>query len=127
MENKENTSQIPLIVKKYTNRKYYSAFLSSYLTSQDLFDLILEGTRIEVTEGGEDITYDTLLAILLARLRGDLATLSLTGLYEAIEKVSGGPLLFPGQRGRGLSAQNHATSGAPQAVIPDSQIANAEV
>ena len=54
------------IVKKYPNRRLYDTGISSYVTLEDLRQLIIEGEAFEVREAktGKDLTRSVLLQII---------------------------------------------------------------
>ena len=54
------------IIKKYPNRRLYDTEISSYVTLEDVRQLIIEGEAFEVREarGGKDLTRAVLLQIL---------------------------------------------------------------
>lgn len=55
------------IIKKYPNRRLYDTAISSYITLQDVKNLILSHARIKVIDARNqnDITHSTLLQIIL--------------------------------------------------------------
>lgn len=52
------------LIKKYTNRKLYSTKDSTYITLQDIADLVLYEEEFQVVDNtnGADITIDTIRA-----------------------------------------------------------------
>ncbi len=54
------------IIKKYPNRRLYDTEISSYITLEDIRQLIIEGEAFEVREAktGKDITRSVLLQII---------------------------------------------------------------
>lgn len=54
------------IIKKYPNRRLYDTEISSYITIEDVRQLILEGEQFEVRDAksGEDLTRSVLLQII---------------------------------------------------------------
>lgn len=54
------------IIKKYPNRRLYDTEISSYITLEDIRQLIIEGETFEVREAksGKDITRSLLLQII---------------------------------------------------------------
>ncbi|HMB56005.1 MAG TPA: polyhydroxyalkanoate synthesis repressor PhaR [Arenimonas sp.] len=54
------------IIKKYPNRRLYDTEISSYVTLEDLRQLIIEGESIEVRDArsGNDLTRSVLLQII---------------------------------------------------------------
>ena len=56
----------PRILKKYPNRRLYDTKISSYITIEDVRQLIVEGEDFEVRDAksGEDLTRQVLLQII---------------------------------------------------------------
>lgn len=56
----------PIIIKKYANRRLYNTDTSSYVTLQDLCDLVKQGSEFEVVDAksGEDLTRSVLTQII---------------------------------------------------------------
>jgi polyhydroxyalkanoate synthesis repressor PhaR len=54
------------VIKKYPNRRLYDTEISSYITIEDVRQLIVEGEDIEVRDAksGEDLTRQVLLQII---------------------------------------------------------------
>ena len=54
------------IIKKYPNRRLYDTEISSYITLEDVRQLIVEGESFEVRDAksGEDLTRAVLLQII---------------------------------------------------------------
>ena len=54
------------IIKKYPNRRLYDTEISSYITIEDVRQLILDGETFEVRDAksGEDLTRSVLLQII---------------------------------------------------------------
>lgn len=63
----EPTSAGPRIIKKYPNRRLYDTTVSSYITLEDVKDLVMNQVtfRIQDAKTGEDITRTILLQIIL--------------------------------------------------------------
>lgn len=57
----------PIIIKKYANRRLYNTETSTYITLNDLADIIRGGKNVEVVDAksGEDLTRATLAQIIL--------------------------------------------------------------
>lgn len=57
----------PLLIKKYPNRRLYNTATSSYITLEDLRQLVKDGTEFIVKDAktGEDLTRMTLAQIIL--------------------------------------------------------------
>lgn len=57
----------PRVIKKYSNRRLYDARQSRYITLEELKEMVLSGEEFTVvTAKNEDITSQTLLAVLLS-------------------------------------------------------------
>ena len=56
----------PRIIKKYPNRRLYDTEISSYITIEDVRQLIVDGESFEVRDAktGEDLTRQVLLQII---------------------------------------------------------------
>ena len=56
----------PRIIKKYPNRRLYDTEISSYITVEDVRQLILDGEEFEVRDAksGDDLTRTVLLQII---------------------------------------------------------------
>ena len=56
----------PVVIKKYANRRLYNTKTSTYVTLDDLCDMVKEGTEFEVRDArsGEDITRSVLTQII---------------------------------------------------------------
>ncbi len=56
----------PRIIKKYPNRRLYDTNISSYITIEDVRQLIVDGEEFEVRDAksGEDLTRQVLLQII---------------------------------------------------------------
>jgi polyhydroxyalkanoate synthesis repressor PhaR len=64
---KESAQQSPVIVKKYANRRLYNTESSSYITLENLAEIIRSGREFVVFDAktGEDITRSVLTQIIL--------------------------------------------------------------
>lgn len=62
-----SSSNEPVIIKKYANRRLYNTQTSQYITLHDLADIIRGGQNVEVVDAksGEDLTRPTLAQIIL--------------------------------------------------------------
>ncbi|MBV9330297.1 MAG: polyhydroxyalkanoate synthesis repressor PhaR [Alphaproteobacteria bacterium] len=62
----EATSDGPVVIKKYANRRLYNTKTSSYVTLDHLAQMVKEGTEFEVHDArsGEDITRSVLTQII---------------------------------------------------------------
>lgn len=56
----------PRVIKKYPNRRLYDTDISSYITVEDVRQLVLDGEDFEVRDAktGEDLTRTVLLQII---------------------------------------------------------------
>jgi polyhydroxyalkanoate synthesis repressor PhaR len=56
----------PRVIKKYPNRRLYDTEISSYITIEDVRQLIIEGEEFEVRDArsGDDLTRQVLLQII---------------------------------------------------------------
>ncbi|WP_242107229.1 polyhydroxyalkanoate synthesis repressor PhaR [Luteimonas aquatica] len=56
----------PRVIKKYPNRRLYDTDISSYITIEDVRQLIVDGEEFEVRDAktGEDLTRQVLLQII---------------------------------------------------------------
>ena len=56
----------PRVIKKYPNRRLYDTEISSYITVEDVRQLIVDGEEFEVRDAksGEDLTRQVLLQII---------------------------------------------------------------
>jgi len=56
----------PRVIKKYPNRRLYDTEISTYITIEDVRQLILDGEEFEVRDArtGEDLTRQVLLQII---------------------------------------------------------------
>src|SRR3954453_18206957 len=62
----QNSSGSPVIIKKYANRRLYNTQSSSYVTLDNLCEMVREGVDFEVRDArtGEDITRSVLTQII---------------------------------------------------------------
>ena len=62
----EHSSDGPVIIKKYANRRLYNTQTSSYVTLDHLCEMVKEGVEFEVRDArtGEDITRSVLTQII---------------------------------------------------------------
>ncbi|HTO41723.1 MAG TPA: polyhydroxyalkanoate synthesis repressor PhaR, partial [Rhizomicrobium sp.] len=62
----EKQDQVPVVIKKYANRRLYNTQTSSYVTLDHLAQMVKEGTEFEVRDArsGEDITRSVLTQII---------------------------------------------------------------
>jgi polyhydroxyalkanoate synthesis repressor PhaR len=91
---------LPVLIKRYANRKLYNTSTSRYITLKGIGELIEAGDEVAVrdNESGEDITSVTLSQILVDTER---ANRSVSGnlLTELIQR--GGDVLYALRRGVG--------------------------
>lgn len=66
MSDRKNGTAQPIIIKKYANRRLYNTGSSSYITLEQLCDMVKEGVEFEVRDArtGEDITRQVLAQII---------------------------------------------------------------
>jgi polyhydroxyalkanoate synthesis repressor PhaR len=59
-------AQTNRIIKKYPNRRLYDTEISSYITLEEVRQLVLDGEHFEVRDAksGEDLTRSVLLQII---------------------------------------------------------------
>jgi len=62
----------PRIIKKYTNRRLYDTQISSYITLDDIRELVLDGEEFSIVDNrtGEDITRTILLQVISEQEEG---------------------------------------------------------
>ena len=67
-----------VIIKKYANRRLYNTESSSYITLEDVRQLILDGVAFQVCDArtGEDLTRQVLLQVIAEHEQGDEALLT---------------------------------------------------
>ena len=91
---------MPVLIKRYANRKLYNTATSRYITLKGIGELIEQGEQVQVrdNETGEDITSVTLSQILVDTERSNR---SVPGnlLSELIQR--GGDVLYALRRGVG--------------------------
>lgn len=66
MSDRKTAAQDPIIIKKYANRRLYNTGTSSYITLEQLCEMVKEGVEFEVRDArsGEDITRQVLAQII---------------------------------------------------------------
>ena len=64
-------AQKPVIIKKYPDRRLYNTATHTFMTLDDLADLVRQGIELAIheTESGKDITRSVLLHIIVERER----------------------------------------------------------
>ncbi len=74
------------IIKKYPNRRLYDTEISSYITVEDVRQLIMDGDEFEVRDAktGEDLTRQVLLQIIAEQEQGGEPVLSTQLLSQII-------------------------------------------
>ncbi len=74
------------IIKKYPNRRLYDTEISSYITVEEVRQLILDGEEFEVRDAktGEDLTRQVLLQIIAEQEQGGEPVLSTQLLSQII-------------------------------------------
>lgn len=67
MANKQETGDEAVIIKKYANRRLYNTRSSSYITLDDLAEMVREGVEFQVLDAktGSDITHAILTQIIM--------------------------------------------------------------
>jgi polyhydroxyalkanoate synthesis repressor PhaR len=67
MAKAEGSSEDPVIIKKYANRRLYNTRSSSYITLDDLAGMTREGVEFQVIDAktGKDITHSILTQIIM--------------------------------------------------------------
>ncbi len=81
------STQKPILIKKYANRRLYNTQTSSYVTLDDLYDMVREGQDFEVRDAKseEDLTRSVLTQIIIEReTRGGEALLPINVLKSLI-------------------------------------------
>lgn len=76
-----------LTIKKYPNRRLYNTQQSTYITLEDVSDLIKKGSRIQVIDvnTGDDITPLVLTQIVMNKAKEDNAILPVSLLHLVIQ------------------------------------------
>jgi polyhydroxyalkanoate synthesis repressor PhaR len=76
----------PRVLKKYPNRRLYDTRTSSYITLQDVKQMVLDAQSFEVRDAktGDDITRSILLQIILEEETGGMPMFSSTMLAQII-------------------------------------------
>src|SRR5690349_7923221 len=77
----------PILIKKYANRRLYNTQTSSYVTLDDLFEMVQEGVDFHVRDAKteEDLTRSVLTQIIVDReTRGEQALLPINVLKSII-------------------------------------------
>ncbi len=74
------------IIKKYPNRRLYDTEISSYITLEEVRQLVLEGEKFEIhdAKSGEDLTRSVLLQIISENESGGQPMLSVPLLTQII-------------------------------------------
>lgn len=67
MADNNGTDDQPIVIKKYANRRLYNTATSSYVTLDDLCEMVREGQEFSVHDArtGEDITHQVLTQIIV--------------------------------------------------------------
>ena len=76
----------PRVIRKYPNRRLYDTEISSYITVEEVRQLILDGEQFEVRDAktGEDLTRQVLLQIIAEQEQGGEPVLSTQLLSQII-------------------------------------------
>ena len=95
---------MPVLIKRYANRKLYNTATSRYITLKGIAELIEHGEEVQVrdNESGEDITSVTLSQILVDTERSN-RSVSGNILSELIQR--GGDVLYALRRGVGDASE----------------------
>lgn len=61
-----NTADMPIIIKKYANRRLYNTATSQYITQDDLRDMVRENVDFKVQDAktSKDLTHNILIQII---------------------------------------------------------------
>ncbi len=92
VERKEESEKSDVVtVKKYANRRLYNTQTSVYITLDDLFDMVREGTEFVVVDAksGEDLTRQVLAQIILEQESGKFSLLPIGFLRGIIRLYDG--------------------------------------
>ena len=76
----------PILLRKYRNRRYYDTTRSLHVSLEDIYQLILDGQDVQVTDvdSGEDITAKVLAQIILEHDPGKLGAFPAELLHRVI-------------------------------------------
>lgn len=76
-----------ITIKKYPNRRLYNTQKSTYITLEDVSDLIKKGFRIKVVDvnTGDDVTPIVLTQIIMNKAKNDNAILPVSLLHLVIQ------------------------------------------
>ncbi len=76
-----------ITIKKYPNRRLYNTKKSTYITLEDVSDLIKKGFRIKVVDvnTGDDVTPIVLTQIIMNKAKNDNAILPVSLLHLVIQ------------------------------------------
>ena len=89
MIQKDKESQVAntITIKKYPNRRLYNTLKSTYITLEDVSDLIKRGYRIQVIDvsTGDDVTPLILTQIVMNKAKEDNAILPVSLLHLVIQ------------------------------------------
>jgi polyhydroxyalkanoate synthesis repressor PhaR len=87
LKDKESQMADTIIIKKYPNRRLYNTKQSTYITLEDVSDLIKKGSRIQVVDvnTGDDVTPLVLTQILMNKAKEDNAILPVSLLHLVIQ------------------------------------------
>ena len=79
------------VIKKYPNRRLYDTVISSYITIEDVRQLVIEGEEFEVRDArsGEDLTRCVMLQIIAEQEQGGEPVLSTAFLARIILMQAG--------------------------------------
>lgn len=76
-----------IVIKKYPNRRLYNTKNSTYITVEDVSDLIKKGNKIQVVDvnTGDDLTAMVLTQIIMNKAKEDNAILPVSLLHLVIQ------------------------------------------
>ena len=76
-----------ILIKKYPNRRLYNTEMSSYITVNDVAELIKSGNRVEVRDvnSGEDVTALVLTQIIMEKAKTNQGVLPVSLLHLVIQ------------------------------------------
>src|SRR6516225_2284674 len=84
-------AQKPVIIKKYPDRRLYNTATHTFMTLDDLADLVRQGIELAIhkTKSGKDITRSVLLHIILERERKETQNLLPTAFLRQLIRFYG--------------------------------------
>ena len=84
-------AQKPVIIKKYPDRRLYNTATHTFMTLDNLADLVRQGIELAIheTKSGKDITRSVLLHIILERERKETQNLLPTAFLRQLIRFYG--------------------------------------